>query len=160
MSAHHTHTWCPRRLEGGIRYLGIVAIDGCELPCRLREGNPRPLENQQVPLTTELSLSRTPQVAFQIPWGGRDRSDLEGAREQGGNTHRHFSAQCRRCSRYWPLTFWTHHCVVNPCWKEVIQAFGVNEASIIVKEAPEYQKYKLEGNTKVLLLDLVFSGGF
>lgn len=34
------------------------------------------------------------------------------------------------------------HCVVNPCWKEVIQAFGVNEASIIVKEAPEYQKYK------------------
>lgn len=60
MSVHHPHTWCPRRLEGGIRSLGIVAIDGCEPPCRLWEVNPRPLENQQVPLTTELSISPAP----------------------------------------------------------------------------------------------------
>lgn len=32
--------------------------------------------------------------------------------------------------------------MINPCWEEIIQAFGVNEAPVIVKEGPEYQEYK------------------
>lgn len=32
--------------------------------------------------------------------------------------------------------------MVNPCWEEVIQALGVNEAPVVVKESPEYQEHK------------------
>jgi hypothetical protein len=38
--------------------------------------------------------------------------------------------------------------VVNPCWEEVIQALGVNEAPVVVKESPEYQEHKLERKHK------------
>lgn len=31
--------------------------------------------------------------------------------------------------------------MINPCWKEIIQALGVNKALVIVKEGPEYQEY-------------------
>lgn len=160
MYVHHTHTWCPRRLEGGIRSLGIVARWVWATMYTLGSESKASGKSASTFNHWALYLSGTPQDAFQVLWGWRDRSDWEGTREQGGDTHRHFSAQCRSCSCRWSLTFCTHHCVVKPCWDEVIQARGVNEASIIVKEAPEYQKYKLEGNTKVLLLDLFFIGGF
>lgn len=42
----------------------------------------------------------------------------------------------------------THHCVINPCWKEIVQALGVNEAPVVVEEGPEYQEYKLERKQK------------
>lgn len=50
----------------------------------------------------------------------------------------------------------THHCVINPCWKEIIQALGVNEAPVVVEEGPEYQEYKLERKQKNTRIKFVF----
>lgn len=92
--------------------------------------------------------------------GWRDRSELEGIEEQFRDIHRHFSVQYRS---HWCLClfiFSTHHCVIKPCWKEIIQTLGVNETSIIVKEGPEYQEYKLEGKHKNTTIRIVFHQRF
>jgi hypothetical protein len=38
--------------------------------------------------------------------------------------------------------------MIQPYWKDIIQVLGENEISIIEKEAPECQKYKLESETQ------------
>lgn len=42
----------------------------------------------------------------------------------------------------------THHRMIQPRWKDNIQELRVNEFSIIEKEDPEQQKYKLENKTQ------------
>lgn len=42
----------------------------------------------------------------------------------------------------------THHCMIQPHWKDGIQDLRVNEFSIVEKDNPECQKYKLQNRTE------------
>ena len=53
---YHVWAWCPQRSEEGISTSRAGAMDGCELAWRYWELNPGPLEKQQGPITSELSL--------------------------------------------------------------------------------------------------------
>jgi hypothetical protein len=52
----HICAWCLKRLEEGIKSPGTGVTDDCEPSCGYWESNLGPLEEQLVPLTTELSL--------------------------------------------------------------------------------------------------------
>lgn len=58
------YTQFPRRPERGVAYLGTGVRDGSEVPCRCGELNLHPLEEQQVLLTTELTLQRLNLLIF------------------------------------------------------------------------------------------------
>jgi hypothetical protein len=55
MSVYHVHA-VPRETKGGSRVPWTGVTDTCEPPCRYRESNSGPLEEQPVLLTAELSL--------------------------------------------------------------------------------------------------------
>ena len=57
MYVHHVYVWCLWRLEKGVRYLRTGIRDSCELPRGRQETNSGPLEEQQVLLAAEPSLS-------------------------------------------------------------------------------------------------------
>lgn len=54
-------SWCPKRSEGGIGYLGTGVTEGCESLCGCWELSPCPLDEQSEVLTGEPSL-QTPDL--------------------------------------------------------------------------------------------------
>lgn len=113
---HEACAWCPQKPEDSVGSLGTGVTDDCELPCRCRELNSGPLEEEPaILLTAELSLQS--QVLFKTEAIGHRRRSLP-VRNclTRGNVHLPFHKEERLAPREPGCSFRVQRWQGSSCW--------------------------------------------
>lgn len=66
MSVYHVNACCRRKSEEGFGSPGTGDIDGCEPPCRYRDSNSDPLQEQHILLTVKPWLKPKISLKYQL----------------------------------------------------------------------------------------------